>query len=81
MSAISFHGLADHRYSLKPRPYAAAQSSAYRLISVDSVQVLLFAHCGTFAVMRCHSVAGMDFPISRTKYREPILYAAFRSQL
>ena len=31
MSAISFHGLADHRYSLKPRPYAAAQSSAFTI--------------------------------------------------
>lgn len=54
-------------------PYSAESSSPFKLISVDSVQVLLFAHPGTFASMRCLSVAGKDFNISLTKYLAPML--------
>ena len=48
-------------------------SSAFRLINVDHVQVLLLLHGGTFASMSNLSFSGKDFKISRIKYRAPML--------
>ena len=56
-------------------------SSAFRLINVDHVQVLLLAAWGTSASSANLSLAGKDFKISRIKYRAPMLYDAERSQL
>ena len=53
--------------------YTALLSSAWRLIRVDRVQVLLLLHWGTFASMRNLSVAGTDFNISLIKYLPPML--------
>ena len=55
--------------------------TAFSLINVDKVQVLLLEHSGTFAEMSNPAVTGKDLSISRIKYLAPILYEAFRSQL
>ena len=61
--------------------YAYAYRAESKLMSVASVQVLLFTHWGTFASMRCLSVTGRVFMIPRIKYLAPMLYDALRSQL
>ena len=50
-----------------------AARTAYRLVSVDKVQVLLLAHEGTFASTANLSVAGKDFKSVRIKYLAPML--------
>ena len=55
---------------------AIGELTMYR---VSRVRVILLAHDGTFAAMRRHLVAEMDFSYSLRKYRAPMLYEADRS--
>ena len=52
---------------------AYAASSAFRLINVDKVQVLLLVSAGSFASAANLSFSGKDFVISLIKYRAPML--------
>ena len=52
---------------------AYAASSAFRLINVDKVQVLLLVSAGSFASASNLSFSGKDFVISLIKYRAPML--------
>ena len=69
-------------YSKNSDTYTAkGVSSAFKLIKVENVQVLLLAHWGTFASMPNLSVTEQDFRISLMKYLAPMLYDADKSQL
>ena len=71
-----------YKYSQNSETYADKDiSSAFKLINVDNVQVLLLAAWETFASSANLSLTGKDFSISRTKYLLPMLYEADRSQL
>ena len=56
------------------KPYATKDiSSAFRLMSVDNVQVLLLLQRGTLASMRNLELSSRDFKISLIKYLAPML--------
>ena len=56
------------------KSYAAKDiSSAFRLMSVDNVQVLLLLHGGTFASMSNLELSSRDLKISLIKYLAPML--------
>jgi hypothetical protein len=67
-------GLRFYGYGLNSASYAVADiRAAFRLISVDNVQVLLLSAPGTLASSDNLSLVGKDFKISLTKYLLPML--------